>query len=215
MTPSEDDRQLVAALRAGSEETFAELVSAWSPALLRLARLHVPSQAVAEEVVQETWLAVLGGLDGYEGRGSLRSWVIGILLNQARRHGRRERRSVPFAALRRRREEGRDEPAVDPGAFQGSRGQHPGGWVVPPSRPEAPGERLEAEELQRALATALGALPPRQREVLVLRDVAGLPAEEVCGVLGVSDGNQRVLLHRARSRMRAAVERHLTGQAGP
>jgi RNA polymerase sigma-70 factor, ECF subfamily len=207
-----DEAQLVAALRAGNEAAFADVVGRWSPALLRMARLHVRSDAVAEEVVQETWMAVLRGLDGYEGRASLRTWVVGILMNQARHHGRRERRSLPFAALRRRREEGRDEPAVDPGAFQGPGGERPGWWVVPPSRPEAPGERLEAAALTGALATALGALPPRQREVLMLRDIDGLSADEVCTVLGVSAGNQRVLLHRARSRVRAAVERHLTGQ---
>jgi RNA polymerase sigma-70 factor (ECF subfamily) len=207
-----DDDRLVAALRAGDEAAFSEVVAAWSPGLLRLARLRVPSPEVAEEVVQETWLVVLRGIDGFEGRASLRSWVIGILLNVARQHARRERRSLPFAALRRIREEGRDEPAVPQGAFQSWNGERPGWWVVPPARPEAPGERLDAEALRHALTTAIAALPPRQREVLTMRDVLGLPAEEVCSVLGVSEGNQRVLLHRARSRVRRAVEGHLTGQ---
>jgi len=210
-----DDDRLVAALRAGDEAVFSDVVARWSPGLLRLARLHVPSQEVAEEVLQETWLAVLRGIDGFEGRASLRSWVIGILLNQARQHGRRERRSLPFAALRRVREEGRDEPAVPPAAFQGWNGRRPGWWVVPPARPEAPGERLEAEALRHALTAAIAELPPRQREVLTMRDVIGLPAAEVCTVLGVSEGNQRVLLHRARSRVRRKVEGHLTGQAQP
>jgi RNA polymerase sigma-70 factor (ECF subfamily) len=207
-----DDATLVALLRAGDEAAFSDVVARWSPGMLRLARLHVPSQEVAEEVLQETWLAVLRGIDGFEGRSSLRSWVVGILLNQARRHGRRERRSLPFAALRRMRGEGRDEPAVPAGAFQGWNGRNPGGWVVPPARPEAPGERLEADALRRALTAAIAALPPRQREVLTMRDVLGLPAGEVCTVLGVSEGNQRVLLHRARSRVRRSVEGHLTGQ---
>jgi RNA polymerase sigma-70 factor (ECF subfamily) len=210
-----DDARVVAALRSGDEAAFADVVGRWSPALLRLARLHVSSQAVAEEVVQETWLAVLRGIDGFEGRSGLRSWVIGILLNQARRHDRRERRSLPFAALARGSAEGRDEPAVPEHAFQGWNGRRPGWWVVPPARPEAPGERLEAEALRRELTAAIAALPPRQREVITMRDVLGLPAEEVCSVLGVSEGNQRVLLHRARSRVRRRVERHLTGDAGP
>jgi RNA polymerase sigma-70 factor (ECF subfamily) len=208
-----DDGELVAALRSGDEDAFADVVRRWSPGLLRLARLHVPSQEVAEEVVQETWMAVLRGVGGYEGRGPLRSWVIGILLNQARHHGRRERRSLPFAALRRTREEGRDEPAVPPAAFQGWNGQRPGAWVVPPARPAAPEERLDADALRRALTAAIAALPPRQREVITMRDVLGLPAEEVCTVLGVSEGNQRVLLHRARSRVRRGVEGLLTGAA--
>ena len=207
-----DDARLVAALRAGDEGAFTDVVARWSPGLLRLARLHVPSQEVAEEVLQETWLAVLRGIDGFEGRASLRSWVIGILLNQARRHGRRERRSLPFAALRRAREEGRDEPAVAAAAFQGRNGRHPGGWVVPPARPEAPGERLDADALRGAITAAIAALPPRQRDVLAMRDVLGLGADEVCTVLGVTDGNQRVLLHRARSRVRREVEGYLTGQ---
>jgi RNA polymerase sigma-70 factor, ECF subfamily len=210
-----DDDRLVAALRAGDEAAFSDIVARWSPGLLRLARLHVPSQEVAEEALQETWLAVLRGIDGFEGRSSLRSWVIGILINQARQHGRRERRSLPFAALRRMGEEGRDEPAVSPMAFQGWNGPRPGWWIVPPSRPEAPGERLDAEALRHALTAAIAELPPRQREVVTMRDVLGLPADEVCTVLGVSEGNQRVLLHRARSRVRRTVEGHLTGQAQP
>jgi RNA polymerase sigma-70 factor (ECF subfamily) len=208
-----DDDRLVAALRAGDEAAFADVVARWSPGLLRLARLHVSSREVAEEVLQETWLAVLRGIDGFEGRSGLRSWVIGILLNQARRHDRRERRSMPFAALRRAATDGRDEPAVPEFAFQGWNGARPGWWAVPPARPEAPGERLDADALRRELTAAIAALPPRQREVIAMRDVLGLSAREVCTVLGVSEGNQRVLLHRARSRVRRRVEDHLTGTA--
>lgn len=181
--------------------------------MLRLARLYVPSMAVAEEVVQDTWLAVLRGIGGFEGRSSLRGWVFAILLNRARTGGRRERRSVPFASLRRRHDDGRDEPAVDPRRFQGRGDERPGWWALAPSPVEAPGERLEAAETRDAIGRALAALPPRQRETLVLRDVIGLGPEEACAILGVSDGNHRVLLHRARSRMRAALERHLTGDA--
>jgi RNA polymerase sigma-70 factor, ECF subfamily len=202
------DAQLVAALRSGDQAAFADLVDRWGPALLRLARAHVPSQAVAEEVVQETWLAVLNGIDGFEGRSSLRTWVFGILLNQARTHGRRERRSLPFAALRRRAEEG-GGPAVDPERFQGRRGQRPGWWAAPPAPWHDPEERLASAETQGALRDAIAALPPRQRDALLLRDVLGMSAEEACRVLGTSEGNQRVLLHRARAKVRSALEEEL------
>jgi RNA polymerase sigma-70 factor (ECF subfamily) len=205
------DAQLVAALRRGDEAAFGDLVDRWGPALLRLARAHVPSRAVAEEVVQETWLAVLRGIDGFEGRSSLRTWVFGILLNQARAHGRRERRSLPFAALRRRAEEGHG-PAVDPDRFQDWRGPRPGWWSAPPTPWDDPAERLEAAETQAALREAIAALPPRQRDALVLRDVLGLSAEEVCTVLDASEGNQRVLLHRARAKVRAALERQMAAE---
>jgi RNA polymerase sigma-70 factor, ECF subfamily len=133
----------------------------------------------------------------------------GILLNQARSHGRRERRSLPFAALRRRAEEGGDDPAVDPARFQGRRGERPGWWAEPPARWSDPEERLSAAEARAALRDAIGALPPRQRDTLVMRDVLGLSAEEACGVLGASEGNQRVLLHRARAKVRSALEEHM------
>jgi RNA polymerase sigma-70 factor (ECF subfamily) len=209
------DAQLVAALRRGDEAAFGDLVGRWGPALLRLARAHVPSHAVAEEVVQETWLAVLDGIDGFEERSSLRTWVVGILLNQARSHGRRERRSLPFAALRRRAEEGGGGPAVDPDRFQDWRGSRPGWWAEPPSRWDDPEERLAAGEAREALVGAISSLPPRQRDALVMRDVLGFSAEEACAVLGASEGNQRVLLHRARARVRAALEAHLAGEGAP
>jgi RNA polymerase sigma-70 factor (ECF subfamily) len=204
-----EDAQLLVALRAGDEAVFARLVDGWGPALLRLARAYVPSHAVAEEVVQETWLAVLRGLDGFEGRSSLRSWVFGILVNQARSHGRRERRSLPFAALFRRGSEGGAEPAVPPERFQGRRGERPGWWAAAPRRWEDPEVHLEATQTRAALEDAIAALPERQREALVLRDVLGLSAEEACSVLGVSEGNQRVLLHRARAKVRAELEERI------
>jgi RNA polymerase sigma-70 factor (ECF subfamily) len=208
------DAQLVGQLRSGDEAAFAALVDRWGPALLRLARSYVPSQAVAEEVVQETWLAVIRGIDGFEGRSSLRTWVFGILLNLARTQGRRERRTLPFASLMRRGPEGRAEPAVEPARFQGRRDERPGWWAAPPARWGDPEEYLEAAETQAALQRAIAALPPRQREALVLRDVLGLPADEACGVLGLSEGNQRVLLHRARAKVRAALEQHIGVGAG-
>jgi RNA polymerase sigma-70 factor (ECF subfamily) len=200
------DRRLVEALRAGDEAAFAQLVDGYGPSLLRLALAHVPSHAVAEEVVQETWLAVLRGIDRFEGRSSLRTWITSILLNIARSRGERERRTLPISFLRRWREEGRSEPAVDPDRFQGRRDERPGWWAVPPDRWEEPDERLSREGAQAVLLEAINRLPARQREVITLRDVSGWSAEEACNVLGVSETNQRVLLHRARAKVRAALE---------
>jgi RNA polymerase sigma-70 factor (ECF subfamily) len=205
------DAELVAALRGGDETAFAGLVDAWGPGMMRLARLHVPSQAVAEEVVQETWLAVLAGLDRFEGRSSLRTWVFSILLNRARTHGRRERRSLPFASLREHWQERHDEPAVAPERFQGPGDPRPGWWASPPARWGDPQALLEAREVRAAIDEAIEALPLRQRQVIVLRDVIGASSEETCELLDVAEGNQRVLLHRARSKVRAAIERSVEG----
>jgi RNA polymerase sigma-70 factor, ECF subfamily len=203
-----DDQRLLTALQAGDEAAFAQLVDDYGPTLLRLAMMHVPSRAVAEEVVQDTWLAVLRGLDRFEGRSSLRTWIAGILLNIARTRGARERRTPPIWFLRRRREEGRDEPAVDADRFQGRNGERPGWWAVPPDRWEEPDERLSREAARAVMLDAISRLPPRQREVIALRDLSGWTAEEACNALGVSDTNERVLLHRARSKVRAALEDH-------
>jgi len=202
------EAELVAALRRGEEEAFEELVKEHSPFLMRLAMMHVPSRAVAEEVVQDTWLAVLNGLDRFEGRSSLRTWIASILLNNARTRGQRERRVLPFSFLRRREEWGRDEPAVDPDRFQSLREQHPGHWARPPAEWDSPEERLSTEEARRVLLEAIAALPPRQREVIALRDISGWSAAETRNALGLSETNQRVLLHRARSKVRTALERH-------
>jgi len=204
----EDEGRLLEGLRAGDEAAFSELVAAYGPMLMRIALLHVPSRAVAEEVVQETWLAVLNGIDRFEGRSSLKTWITSILLNTARTRGERERRTLPFSLLRRRHEEGRDEPAVDPGRFQGRRGEQPGAWARPPSEWAPPEQILEADSTRRALLEAIAALPARQRDVIALRDVSGWSAEEVRNALGLSETNQRVLLHRARSKVRAVLEQH-------
>jgi RNA polymerase sigma-70 factor (ECF subfamily) len=201
-----DDAQLVAALRAGDEAAFGQLVDSYGPTLLRLALAHVPSRAVAEEVVQDTWLAVIRGLDRFEGRSSIRTWITSILLNIARTRGERERRTLPISFMRRRREEGRDEPAVDPDRFQGRGDERPGWWAVPPDRWEEPDERLSRDDARTVLLDAISRLPVRQREVITLRDLSGYSAEEACNVLGVSETNQRVLLHRARAKVRAALE---------
>jgi len=200
--PSGDDAELVAALRAGDERAFAELIDAWSGSMLRMARLHVPTDSVAEEVVQETWLALLTGLDRFRGESSLRTWVYRILLNQAKTRGMRERRTVPFATL----VGDEDSPTVDPSRFQGADDPHPGGWREFPG--EWPEESLLSREVNSVVARALDELPPRQRVVVAMRDLEGHTAEEVSGLLMISTGNQRVLLHRGRAVVRAHLERY-------
>jgi RNA polymerase sigma-70 factor (ECF subfamily) len=206
-----DDQALLAALRRGDEDAFKRLVDEHGPFLMRLALMHVPSRAIAEEVVQDTWLAVLNGIDRFEGRSALRTWIASILLNTARTRGQRERRVLPFSFLgRRRREEGRDEPAVDPDRFQSARDSNPGAWARPPVEWASPEERLGTEEARRVLLEAIAELPARQREVIALRDISGWSAEETRNALGLSATNQRVLLHRARSKVRQALERYFS-----
>jgi RNA polymerase sigma-70 factor, ECF subfamily len=189
----EPDRELLLRLRSGDERAFVSLVKRYHEPMLRLAASFVPSHAVAEEVVQDTWLAVLRGLDGFEGRSSLKSWLFRILVNRARTTGTREHRSVPVAD---------PEPAVDPGRFEAS-----GSWADPPEHwIEAAESRVEAGKLAGRIRAWLDELPARQREVVLLRDVEELSSEEVCAVLSISEGNQRVLLHRGRSRLRQLFE---------
>ena len=206
------DADRLEALRQGDEDAFRALVAEHGPFLMRLVMMHVSSRAVAEEVVQDTWLAALEGLDRFEGRSSLRTWLASIALNKARTRGTREGRIVPFALLRRRYEEG-GGPALDPERFQGRRGERPGWWASPPVAWEEPERQLEAADTRRVLLEAIRDLPPRQREVIALRDVSGWDAEEVRNALDLSETNQRVLLHRARSKVRAALEEHLDPQA--
>jgi RNA polymerase sigma-70 factor (ECF subfamily) len=205
-----DDAALIDALRRGDQVAYAGLVEELTPQLTRLALAHVPSRAVAEEVVQDTWVGVLRGIDRFEGRSALRTWIIQILLNTARTRGKREKRTLPFSSLRRRAEEGRDEPAVDADRFQGRRGEDPGAWARPPVEWSSPDVRLAAGEERKVLLAAIAGLPPRQREVIVLRDVLGYSAEEARNALDISETNQRVLLHRARSKVRAALEAYMS-----
>ena len=200
------DAELVAALRAGDEDTFRELVHTWNGSMLRVAQIFVPPRAVAEDVVGETWLRVLGALDRFEGRSSLKTWVFRILVNTAKTRAQREGRSLPFSALH---EPGRvPEPAVDPDRFlPEDHALHPGGWASPPR--ELPEERLLAAETRELISGAIEALPPSQRAVISLRDVEGWTAEEVRNALDLSEVNQRVLLHRARSKVRRALEEYL------
>jgi RNA polymerase sigma-70 factor (ECF subfamily) len=200
-----DDLRLVASLRAGDEGAFADLVDGWSGSMLRLARSYVGTAGAAEEVVQDTWLAVLQGLDGFRGQASLRTWVYRILVNQARRRGARDARTVPFASL------ARDQagPTVDPSRFRAAGERYPGGWRELPE--EWPEQVTLTKEVQDVVLAALATLPPRQRTVVALRDVDGHTAQEVSVLLDVTPGNQRVLLHRGRAVVRAHLERYLAG----
>ncbi len=199
-----DDSELVRRIQAGDRAAFAGLVRRHGGALLRFARLFVRERSAAEEVVQDTWIAVLEGLDGFEGRASFKTWLYRILANRARTRAAREGRSVPFSSLV---EEG-DEHAVDPERFDAA-----GMWRDPPAgwTDETP-ERLALEaETRGVMEAAVAALPPAQRAVLVLRDEDGLETEEICNLLGLTVTNQRVLLHRARTRVRQALEAHMRG----
>jgi RNA polymerase sigma-70 factor (ECF subfamily) len=201
----EDDKQLIAALRRGDADAFARLVDRHSRAMLRVATGYVPSRAAAEEVVQETWIAVMRGIEGFEGRSSLKTWIFRILTNMAIRSGARERRSLPFSALAAAEDTG--EPSVAPDRFLPADHElFPGHWVIAPARWPMPEEGLLAGETRDVIAAAIARLPVAQRTVIALRDVEGWTPEEVSEALEISAGNQRVLLHRARSRVRNAVE---------
>ena len=201
----ENDEALAAALRDGDERAFAALIDRHSSAMVRVAMAYVPSRAVAEEVVQEAWIAVVRGIDGFEGRASLKTWIFRILTNIAMRAGSREARSVPFAALA--AAEDTDEPSVDPDRFLPADHElFPGHWAVMPARWPTPEEGLLSGELREVIAAAITGLPEAQRTVIGLRDIEGWGSEEVSEALEISPGNQRVLLHRARSRVRNAVE---------
>src|SRR5271155_1992499 len=184
----DEDSELVARLRAGDEQAFVALVARHHSSMLGLARAFVSSPAVAEEVVQDTWLGVVRGIDGFAGRSSFRTWLFHILVNRARSTGAREHRSVAV---------GDAGPAVDRARFDAS-----GAWMSPPQHwIEDSDDRMLAEALTDRIQSSLGELPPRQREVVMLRDVDGMSGQEVCEVLDISEANQRVLLHRGRSRL--------------
>ena len=207
---SEEDRRLLERLRAGDEAAFMELVDRYSGSMLRVARMYVPSAAVAEEVVQETWLGVLRGLDRFEGRSSLKTWIFRILVNRARTRGERERRTVPFAALAGQDAAG-EEAAVDPERFLGPDAARPGGWAFPPRRWDADPERsLQDAEALELVQREIDKLPQMQRLVITMRDLEGWSSEEVRHALEISETNQRVLLHRARSKVRAALESYFS-----
>lgn len=198
------DDIVVAALRAGDEAMFAALLGSWSRGMLWLARSHVSTNDSAEEVVQDTWLAVIRGIDGFEGRSSVKTWVYRILVNAARKRGMRENRTVPWSSAF----AGREKPPADGSRLQGADDPLPGFWKdIPALWPTPEGEVLAAE-VRRQITTALAELPPRQRAVITLRDVEGCTSEEVCEILDLSAANQRVLLHRARVVVRGRLEEY-------
>jgi RNA polymerase sigma-70 factor (ECF subfamily) len=202
------DAELLARLRAGDEQAFEALVRRHWSTMLAVAQAHVRTRAVAEEVVQEAWLGVIKGLDSFQGRSSLKTWIIRIVVNIAKTRGVREARSVPFTSLT---PEG-EEAAVEPERFRGPDDAYPGHWrAYPADWHGLPESALLERETLGVVVTAITALPPAQRTVITMRDVEGCSPEEVCEALGVSEGNQRVLLHRARSKVRAALEHHLDG----
>ena len=212
-SPGSDDHQpadtaLVARLRSGDAEAFAEIVRTWSPMMLQAARSYVSTDASAQEVVQEAWLAMIRGLDRFEGRSSLRTWLLAILANIGRSRGVREARTLPLSSLAPYED---DRPVVDPDRFRGPDDKWPRNWTPlgkPRPWPRSPEEEIMAAESRTQLEHGLAELPERQRTVVALRDIHGLSSEEVSALLGLSAGNQRVLLHRARSRLRGLLELH-------
>jgi RNA polymerase sigma-70 factor (ECF subfamily) len=203
-----DERELIDALRAGDETAFARLVATHQPGFVRAARVWVKDSDAAREVVQATWLAALESLERFDGRSALRTWLYGILINIARSHVRAARRTVPLSALL--AEEIADAtPAVEPERFFPQGHAWEGHWKAAPLPFPTPDEAFERRELRALLEAAIADLPPLQQQIVVLCDIEGLTGPEVCNVLGLTSTNQRVLLHRARSKLRATIEHHL------
>lgn len=204
LTPA--DARLVDGLRRKDESAFAELMRMYGAAMLRVARMYVSSRAVAEEVVAEAWLAVLSGIDRFEGRSSLKTWLFRIVANTAKTRGVREARTIPLSALA----DDEGESTVDVDRFFGPDARFPGHWSAPPqSWAGAPEERLIADETLDVIGREIKRLPPLQAAVITLRDIEGFSADEVRNALDISETNQRVLLHRARSKVRRALEEYL------
>jgi RNA polymerase sigma-70 factor (ECF subfamily) len=201
---SAEDLALLDGLRAGDESAFTTLVARHTPTMLAVARTYVRTRAVAEEVVQEAWVGVLKGIDQFEGRSSLRTWILRIVANIAMTRGVREARSVPFSSF------GDDaDPIVDADRFRAEDETYPGHWRTYPSNwSEQPEDALLGAETLQLVQAAIDELPEVQRAVITLRDLNGWTPEEVCEALDLTDGNQRVLLHRARGRVRSALEGH-------
>jgi RNA polymerase sigma-70 factor (ECF subfamily) len=209
---SDEDLELVRRLREGDEDAFMRLVERLQPSMLRVARMYVSTQAVAEEVVQDAWIGVLQGIDRFEGRSTLRTWIFRILINIAKTRGQREGRSVPFSTLA---ADDLDQPSVAESWFKPAGDEWAGHWsTLPNDWRGLPEERAVGNELLAAIGTAIEALPPMQAAVIRMRDVLGVPSEEVCNVLDLSETNQRVLLHRARSKVRRALDETMPAGAG-
>ena len=210
-TSSSEDLSLLERLRAGDETAFMELVDQLQPAMLRVARMYVSTTAVAEEVVQDAWVGVLRGLPSFEGRSSLRTWIFRILTNIAKTRGQREGRSLPFASLA---GDDLDAPAVEASRFDPPEGSSRGRWsTLPDDWTGIPEDRLLGHETLDVIGRAIASLPPMQAEVIRLRDALGWTSEEVRNALDLTETNQRVLLHRARAKVRGALERYLSSEA--
>jgi RNA polymerase sigma-70 factor (ECF subfamily) len=205
-----DDQVLARALAARDPDAFGYLLDRYHGPLMRLARQYVSTGAVAEEVVQQTWLAVMQSIDRFEGRASVKTWLFRILVNTARANGVKEHRSIPFSSVAPVDDR---EPAVEPSRFR--RFRHSGQWKQPPDPWPGPEEQALDAEVLAVVSAAIDQLPAAQREVVTLRDVMGWTAPEACAALEVSAGNERVLLHRGRSKVRAAVERYYDDQGDP
>ena len=212
-TVTRDDTDLLAAVREGDETAFVALVERYHSSLQRLAHMYVDASAV-DDVVQDTWIGVLHGLGTFEGRASFKTWLFRILANRARTRAVRDARSIPMSSLVHEETESQ-EYAVDPSRFRPADDRYPGHWLplLKPSAEDMPEERLLAGELDTVVRTALGALPPAQAEVVRLRDVEGLASDQVCQLLNLTEGNQRVLLHRGRSKIRSRLEAYLSSRA--
>lgn len=198
-----DESEFIAKLRSGDERAFMELVERHHAGLLRMAQIFVSDRALAEEIVQETWLAVIHGIDAFEGRASIKTWIFAIMTNQAKRHASKARRTINLSALDRLDAE--DLYDVDASRFAGN-----GHWLEPPLRWRInPEERLQRAQLLDVIKGCIESLPEKQRIVVTMRDVQGFTTQDVTSVLGISEGNQRLLLHRARAAIRLAIETHL------
>jgi len=207
----QDELQLVDALRAGDEAAFVLLLDRYHASLVRLAMVYVSDRAVAEEVAQETWLGVLEGIRRFQGRSSLKTWLFRILVNRARTRAVREGRTVAFSELS-SPDTDAFQPSVDPDRFNpADHARWPGHWSSPPTDwGETPELHLLAQETREYIGRSIATLPSSQQEVITLRDIDGLSSGEVCNVLGITETNQRVLLHRARSKVRHALERYMS-----
>lgn len=205
-----DDQTLVLALQQGDEQAFVQLVEAYQGLLIRLALPYVPNRAMAEDVVQETWMGMLRGLDRFEARSSLKTWLCRILVNRARTRAQRGGRLIPFSSFWGPADD-QHEPSVDSARFY-ARGEYAGHWnTMVQNWDELPEERLLSAETQARIRAAIQALPLNQRTVITLRDVEGWSATDVCAALEISEANQRVLLHRARGKVRQALEWYFEG----
>lgn len=206
---SPTEREHLDALRRGDETAFEQLVAQYHASLVRIAQMYVGDRVIAEEVAQEAWLGVLRGLERFQGRSSLKTWLFTIVSNLAKTRGKREKRSVPFSFFE-HYDQDMDEPAVPSERFRGADDLYAGHWAAKPAPWNVDPERVALNsELMKYLDAAVETLPEQQRIVITLRDIQGWTAEEVCNALGIAETNQRVLLHRARSKVRRALEEYL------